>query len=168
MGMIGHLKQVSPELLNDLIEQKVDAFSILFEESDVNRTLYLDKSWHAIHFLLNGEAWEGEEPLVYAVFGGAAIGGEPNFEEGDEVEEDSPARYLTVEQVKQVSAALQQIPEEELARRFIPARMAELDIYPSTWEDEGELAYVMDYYRELAAYYQEAADNGQAMLLHIG
>jgi hypothetical protein len=46
--------------------------------------------------------------------------------------------------------------------------MTELDIYPSIdWDGEGEQEYVMDYYRELVAYYKEAADNNEAMLLYM-
>ena len=34
----------------------------------------LDKSWHGIHFLLTGAAWEGERPLNFLILGGEEVG----------------------------------------------------------------------------------------------
>ncbi|GMK39978.1 hypothetical protein PCCS19_30330 [Paenibacillus sp. CCS19] len=166
MSMVGNLKRISPVLLNDLLQGEVEVEDVLYNDADEDNSLYLDKSWHAIHYLLNGAAWEGEEPLVHTVLGGTAIG------EADEEEMESgeynPIRYLTPEWVKQISDALQAITEAELHSRYNPEHMKEMDIYPSIdWQDEGELEYVMDYYRELLAYYQEAAANQEAMLLYI-
>jgi hypothetical protein len=165
MSMIGNLKRISPKLLNDLLQGEIDIEDVLYGEADEDHSLYLDKSWHAIHYLLNGAAWEGEEPLVHTVLGGTPIG-EPDEEEEDE--EYNPPRYLKPEQVKQIRDALAGISEEELLNRYNPEHMTELDIYPAIdWDGEGEQEYVMDYYRELVAYYKEAADNNEAMLLYM-
>lgn len=166
MGMVGNLKRISPALLNDLLQGEVVVEDVIYVEEEEDQSLYLDKSWHAIHYLLNGAAWEGEEPLVHTVLGGTAIS-EPDEEEL-ESGEYNPTRYLTPELVKQISDALQGMSEAELQRRYNPKQMTELDIYPSIdWEADGELEYVMDYYRELVAYYREAAANQEAMLLYI-
>ncbi|MBD3922619.1 YfbM family protein [Paenibacillus sp. PR3] len=166
MSMVGNLKRISPALLNELLQGEVELEEVLYGEEEVDQSLYLDKSWHAIHYLLNGAAWEGEEPLVHTVLGGTAIG-EPDEDEM-ESGEYNPTRYLTPELVKQISDALQGITEVELQSRYNPEQMTEMDIYPSIdWEDDGELEYVMDYYRELVAYYRDAAANQEAMLLYI-
>ncbi|WP_127533392.1 YfbM family protein [Paenibacillus kobensis] len=165
MSMVGNLKRISPTVLNDLLQGDVELDELLYGVADEDQSLYLDKSWHAIHYLLNGAAWEGEVPLIHTVLGGTPIG-EPDEEE--ENEDYNPTRYLTAEQVKQIHDALSVISEEELLRRYNPEHMTELDIYPSIdWDEDGEREYVMDYYRELVAYYQEAAKNNEAMLLYM-
>ncbi|SFT15807.1 YfbM family protein [Paenibacillus sp. BC26] len=162
MSMVANLQRISSELLHDLLQGGVELEAVIYsDEGKENESLYLDKSWHAIHYLLNGAAWEGTEPLVHTVLGGTPIGGETD-------EEDQPTRYLTVEQVKQIHAALVIISEEELIRRYNPEQMRKLDLYPSLeWDDDGDREYVMDYYQELVDYYRLAAASDQAMLLYI-
>ncbi|WP_246427855.1 YfbM family protein [Paenibacillus phyllosphaerae] len=155
--MIGHLMQITPASLADILqgEETVEAYM----EAEEIESLYLDKSWHAIHYILNGKAWEGEEPLVHVILGGTPIGEDYGY---------GPPRYLTPEQVEQVAQALTGLQGAELIGRYNPDLMAQQDIYPQIdWDDEEEQQYVFDYYWSLVDYYKAAAASGNGMLLYL-
>ena len=71
LSVVGYLKQIKPEVLSSLLEGMGKAQDYIYDED--MESLYLDKSWHAIHFILNGKAWGGEEPLAHVILGGTAI-----------------------------------------------------------------------------------------------
>jgi len=163
MSMTGNYIRITPVQLGEFQNKPEEVVDFIFDgmEDEVDdRRLYIDKTWHGIHFLLNGDPWEGEPPLLNAVLGGEEIGTEdPGY---------GPPRYLTTEQVKEVAGALSQIPDTEIRSRFDPERFTKADIYPSIW-DEGQeaLDYLMDYYPDLVRFFSRAAQAGDAMLLAI-
>lgn len=55
----------------------------------------LDKSWHGLHFLFTGTAWEGEEPACFLVLGGEGIGNDVGY---------GPARVLMPDDVGRFAA----------------------------------------------------------------
>lgn len=124
--------------------------------------LDLDKSWHALHYLLTGTAWEGEEPLDFIVKGGIEVGEDTGY---------GPARALTSAQVQALNTALQPIDEELLRSRFNPAEMMRLEIYPSIWDrdpaEEDSLGYVLSAFDELKTFVAEAAEDDLGLLIHI-
>ncbi|MCQ4088608.1 YfbM family protein [Saccharibacillus sp. JS10] len=159
MGMIGYLQQVSPELLNALIQGERDIHEYLFDQ-EKGEELDLDKAWHGLHYLLCGDAFQGELPLFNALMGGRPI--------NEHETEDIIVRYLTVEEVAEVSNALTQIGQAELKQAFEPDQMNEAGVYPSSdWNEDGELDYLLAYYEPLKTYYQQAAVKGEGMLLYV-
>ncbi|USB32988.1 YfbM family protein [Paenibacillus sp. YPG26] len=157
MSMIGNLKQISEETLDLIIKGEVDPEAVVFDEEDEG--LDLDKSWHAIHFLLNGSAWEGEAPLFNVILGGKEVGEDLGY---------GKTRYLTNKEVQEVTLTLVNITEEDLKQRFDAAVMNELEIYPfDDWSGDEEMDYVLSYYTDLKEYYMEAVRQGNAMLLFI-
>jgi hypothetical protein len=127
------------------------------EELDLNR------SWHGIHFLLTGTAYEGEPPLDFIVRGGAEI---------DDVEVGmGPARALRSEEVRAVADAIEGLPPEELRQRFDPERMLEEGIYPDIWDrdpaEDDTLGYLIEHYADLRAFVRRAADRGDGMIVVI-
>jgi hypothetical protein len=129
-------------------------------DDEVPNHLDIDKTWHAIHFLLNGKTWEGAEPWFLVILGGTPIGEDVGY---------GPARYLEPEQVREVADALSTVDAAELARRFDPKAMEEADIYPSIWEqDQAEgLEYIQQYYPLLVKFYADAASRGDAAILFV-
>lgn len=122
--------------------------------------LDIDKSWHAIHFMLTGDPWGGEPPLANVVLGGTVL--------GDEDVGYGPARFLTSDEVREIAEALNTTPSAELRRRFVPKELMAADIYPQIW-DEGEdaLRYVVEYYEMLTRFFNEANEADEAMLLYM-
>jgi hypothetical protein len=88
----------------------------IHEDGRLSRSLDIDKTWHIIHFLLNGDAWEGSGPLFDAVLGGSQL--------TDEDIGYGPARFISPAEVAATAHALRSISGEELesVRRVTGAR----------------------------------------------
>jgi len=69
--------------------------------------------------------------------------------------------------VKEVGDALEAISEQDLRARFNPARMNQLEIYPGNWEEEDNLEWLIDAFRDVKIYFRAAAREGQAMILYL-
>src|SRR6188768_3658450 len=100
MSMIGYFLALKPEQFDELVRDPATVTSFLsqaVQDQDEFGADFLDidKSWHAIHFLLTGEGGEG--PLAWAVFAPMLIGEDLGR---------GPARLLMSEQVVEVSKAL--------------------------------------------------------------
>ncbi|MGG1554980.1 YfbM family protein [Paenibacillus ferrarius] len=159
MGMIGYLKQISTESLEGVIAGNVNIVEVIYSNEIESNSLDIDKAWHAIHFLLNESAWEGQHPFFNVILGGTKLGDDLGY---------GPARYLTSEEVKEVALSLSSLSENEIRNRFNPEKMKESDIYPSIeWSEQDDLEYVFSYYKEVKKYYLEASENNSAMLLYI-
>ncbi|QFZ92013.2 YfbM family protein [Synechococcus elongatus] len=163
MSMIGNFLQVSPEQLAALIADPSCIESFIYredEDEEEDTSLEIDKAWHGIHYLLTGSAWEGEAPLADAVLGGTEIGDDFGYE---------PARYLTVEEVKVVAAALHEITPEQFRLRYSADQLSQNEIYPDIWNDsDGDpIEYLVAWYEDLRSYYIEAAANNNAMLKYL-
>jgi hypothetical protein len=119
--------------------------------------LSLEKSWHALHYLLTGTTEVGPPPLGNAILGGEEIGEERDY---------GRVRFLTAQQVRDVALALGSLSKEDLAERFDVKKMkAASVIYPCRDYSEFELA--QHYFEQLSRYYADAAASGNAMLLWV-
>jgi hypothetical protein len=126
--------------------------------ADCGTEISVDKAWQGLHFLLCGNPWGGELPLSHVVTGGEAIGEDQGY---------GPARYLTPFEVQEAAAALSAVSEGQLEARFDPEAMNAADIYPGNWEDEENLPWVLDAFREVRQYYADASRKGYAMLIYL-
>ncbi len=163
MSMIGNLIALEPAKLEELIAQPEQLEPFLYPDdgdSEPEHHLDLDKSWHAIHFTLNGKAWEGEGALGNVIIGGQEIGENIGY---------GPARYLTPREVLEAAQALQSIPPDQFKERFNPNGLTAAEIYPEIWAEEPEesLDYVLSFYEDLRNFYLGAADRGQAVLIYL-
>ena len=162
MGMIAGLAPISAAQLQALREapESVGDFVHTQDEARRARRIDLDKAWHGLHYLLTGKAWGGEKPASLAIVGGEDIGDDQGY---------GPARFVTPEQVGQVAAALASLSDETLAQRYDVAAMDKLQIYPGTWERDGQESfdYLRHNFRALARFYADAAQRGDAVLQWI-
>ena len=161
MSMIGNLIALRPETLKSLVDDP-DAIEVFLYpddgDSEPENHLDLDKSWHAIHFTLNGKAWEGEGPLSHVILGGTEIGEDVGY---------GPARYLTPEQVQEAASALKGVSPEEFGARFNHSALTAAEIYPEMWQDGDGLEYVKGHYSELRDFYLAAAGRGDSVLIYL-
>ena len=161
MSMIGNYWRITPEELEKLRADPSQVPSFLYDSPQPgDRYLDVDKSWHAIHFLLTGSVWEGDPPLGNAVLGGIPLG-EVDVGYG-------PARARAPHEVQEVAEALQAISVEALMSRYDAGALQVADIYPQIW-DEGETAweYVGENYRALRDFFLMAGEAGDAMLVYV-
>lgn len=158
MGMIGYLRRIPEQSLSSLIHGGLDLYAYI--QGDEGEELDLDKAWHGLQYLLCGDAWSGEGPLFDALMGGKAL--------NEDEQEDIIVRYLTPDEVREVSSALESVSEPDLAKGFEPDDMNEAGVYPSAdWNEEGELDYVLGYYEPMRAHYRAAAAAGEGMLIYV-
>ena len=158
MSMTARFLPVAGERLPDVIAGRIQPINLLFpdDESDPG-ALDIDKSWHAIHFLLTGAPWNGEPPLCRAILGGEPVGEDGGY---------GPARYLTAEEVAEVATALAAVDPDDLRQRYGDGSpLVDADIYPQGWDRHADgLDYVMTHFAELVAFYRRAAGDGHAVL----
>ena len=165
MSMIGNFRRVTPGELAALQRDASNIIGFVYPEDEdpevSDRELDIDKSWQVIHYLLTGDPWEGEAPLVNAIMGGEVLGTEDVGY--------GPPRFITPAEVQAVAFALGTISSEELGARMDVKKLVEEDIYPAIWEEDAEdlLDYILHHYQLLVEFYQNAATAGDAMLLYL-
>jgi hypothetical protein len=162
MSMIVSLRSSPDQLLAALAAEPRRIADELYhrpERSDVIEEMDLDKAWHGIHFLLNGDSWGGEPPLNFL------LAGEPI---GDIDVGYGPARAFRPAEVLEIAKALCATPRAALAARYDPDAMEAEEIYPSgIWLDEGPeaLEYVLSYYDALVEFVRRAAEQEKGLIV---
>jgi hypothetical protein len=163
MGMYCEVSAVAP---GDLGRFSADPYSLGGRTSlprggtATTQSVSLEKAWHGLHFLLTGEVWEGQGPLAFLLAGGEPLGDD----------EESPARWFTPHEAREIHEALSNVSDDELWSRFDSDEMEQQEIYPGIWdEDEVDLKdeYVA-YFHELKQVVAVAAQSSQGLLVTIG
>jgi hypothetical protein len=160
--MTNRYLQLSPDEINALLTDPSTAEELAYPEVELppQVELDIDKSWHLIHFLLNGTAWEGTGPLGQAILGGIEL-------EGTDAGY-GPFRLLTPAEVSAISEALLTVSGEELWKRFDAQKAQAAEIYPQDWSGaEHERGYVLDRYSALQRYFQRASAHGKGVLTYL-
>lgn len=161
MGMICCLQPIDASEIDGLLADPATIHEVLEEGNQTG--IYLDKSWHAIHFLLSGSAWEGEEPECFLLTGGETI--------GDEDVGYGPARLLRPTDVSRFNDALQLVDAVELLLRYDPEAMTEERIYPDIWqrkeEREENFQYVAEYFETLRQFVASTAKLGKGIIISV-
>ncbi|MDP4090604.1 MAG: YfbM family protein [Bacillota bacterium] len=159
MSMIGNYLMVEEKVISKVQQREITIEEIIYNtDTDEEDYLDIDKSWHAIHYLLCGETWEGERPLFNVVLGGKEIN-----------KQDvgyGPARYLTALEVQEVYDAIKEITVPELHRRFNIKELQEADIYPQ-FDREDDFEYISGYFVYLQDFFGRAADRGKAVIMYL-
>ena len=159
-SMVWSAVAVEPSLLPRLRSDEKLLESTIFEAPEAS-SVYLDKAWHGIHYLLTGSAEPNGSLASKVIMGGESIG--PDLGYGE-------AQLLTPKEVQAIAKLLKSKTPEALASRYQPSALARAGIYPEViWEreKEGALNYVLEYYKKLVAFYGKAAENGSAVILSL-
>ncbi len=164
MGITVHYKTITPEDFERLQSDPKTANLFLLEESIFS----LEKSWHVIHYLLTDHFELEKKPFTDPPFGSVVMGGTPTqFECSFEV-----VRYLTPEEVSITSEALNKISLETLEAKCTADNFNDAEIYPlgrsGRWDEEeieGEIRFLRILYPSLVSFFQEAASDGDVILI---
>jgi hypothetical protein len=162
MGLIG--RRLSAGELRAVLDDPETVDALLFGDDDDDEMpepdLDLDKSWHVVHYLLTGTAWEITEGAGEAVLGGSEIGPDGGY---------GPARLLDPAAVRRIVAGLDAVDPAALRVRFDPAAMVAADLYPSalTLAPQDVEPFLAPQLAELRRFYGAAAAAGQAVLVAI-
>ena len=127
-------------------------------ESGGSPVLDIHKSWHGLHWLLCGEAWDGPEPLKHVVLGGEEIGEDMGY---------GPARLVDAVTVRAVAEALAGIGHDTLEQRYDANAMAVAQIYSfdpddSDWRDD-----FLDAFDRVKQLFTDAAGRGHSVLVWL-
>jgi hypothetical protein len=123
----------------------------------------LEKSWHGIHYLLTGSAWEGDPPLDFLVNGGRQVGKiDPNH---------GPVRAFRADETRAIYDSLSNLSPYELRKRFNARDMTAKEIYPDIWTrsvlEEDSLRYLMDNLDKLRAFLRQTAEAQLGILVFL-
>ena len=106
MGMRAEVYAVSPNEISS-VSADANAFAELTRyDNDSATSVSLEKSWHGLHFLLTGDAWEADGPLSFILAGGTEI-----------AESDSgygPARCFSPNETAQIHQHVSAILDDQL------------------------------------------------------
>jgi len=124
----------------------------------------LDKAWHGLHYLLTGSPWEGDPPLNFLLGGGTEI---------DIEVADAQPRTFTASETRALQQTLGGITQDALLRRYVPADLTRLEIYPDViWErDDGTDAdprqYLLEYWKVLRDFVDAAVKEDLGLIVFI-
>lgn len=166
MGMYAGYYQISGtelEHLRQLDEQGLMERAEALTEDENVETCDLDKMWDALHFVLTGDTLSDaadHDPLSEAVCG------------SDFLARQIHAGGIPAKRVKEIAQALHEV---DFAARLAALQMSDFaaaDIYPAIWdrpEEEDDIrAELPAYFADLQAFYDNAAEQGNAVLVMIG
>lgn len=162
MSMIGNLLRVTDAELQTYLADSSRLEDRIYQHPDDPALVDIDKTWDGIIFLLtHDKLGETSHPLAHVLFSGQLVDEAQDLGYG-------PAHYLTAAQVAELQPLLAAISPAELKRRFDPARMSALNIYPGIW-DEGDDAfdYLATGFATVQEQYTEAAHRSQGMITFI-
>ena len=126
--------------------------------------LDLEGSWHGLHFLFTGTAWDGELPAAFLVKGGREL---------DDGDDENVPRVLDPGQVRAIDAMLQSLSPPKLAQRYDAARMTELDIVPEarwardTGQEHPGLDHLLESFEELRAFVRDTCERGHGIVVQV-
>ncbi|OOG18542.1 hypothetical protein BWD42_00720 [Sphingobacterium sp. CZ-UAM] len=164
--MIQNFLRVNSETLNSFLTDSRLLRNMVYSKEAVhlNNLIDIDKAWEGIFFLLTGESIgtydQASPPLSWLLVG-------PNDIDRNQDMGYGPATYTDIEQTRQIDLALQEISAAELTQRFDSIMMLEKDIYPTIWDDENALDYLLQYFEDLKAFYHMAALQHEAVILFL-
>lgn len=129
MGMVLTMVQFPTQKFQEYIDnpENFEKDLMILEENQIDQSLYLDKSWEAIHYILNGtKIGSGAKPLSLTIYSEQFFDEEQDLGMG-------PASYLTAEQVKEINSNLEHLDNNYLSERYKPTEMTSIGIYPRFW-----------------------------------
>lgn len=158
MGMIGCYTAVDDTLLNRIVSGEQDILEI---DPKQYPALDIDKSWHAIHYLLCGEAGDGRPPMGYVVPLSDDTAIECNLDYG--------AFGLTAQQVQEAAEYLNTLDDAAIKELYDFPAMLENDIYPLySGDNEAEFyEYLHANLVEVKNYFAQMAEKGFGVIFYI-
>ncbi|PKP93684.1 MAG: DUF1877 domain-containing protein [Alphaproteobacteria bacterium HGW-Alphaproteobacteria-16] len=160
MSMVVYLRRATADEVANLVANPGAVHETIFSESADGRLVDFDKAWHALHFMLTGDAGKTEHPLSVLVATDEDLIGTDENGFGGYWQFD-PVR------IRAFADALAAISDDELAQRYNPAAMVTEYVYlADLFEEEGEeaLSYVMQGVPALRRFADEAVRDNNYVL----
>jgi hypothetical protein len=123
-------------------------------------SLWTERNWLGLHSLLTFGAWAEQPLLGAAIAGGTPIG-------GDYCYADSPVRYFTVEQVREIATALQAVKEEALQRSCDPEELNAACVPPVGGWNEESFVHLWKTFCNIRDFFRMAQSHNYAVLVYL-
>lgn len=133
--------------------ESIDPSLLIPEDARIGLT-----SWHGIHYLLTGTAWDGDPPLSFLLHGGTEL----------RWRENGPERLLSPQEVAAAWKAISSMATEEPLSRYNAEEMNHLQLYPFGWDSEHERAGLARDLEDLRQFLRRAVDTGSSVVLVLG
>jgi Domain of unknown function (DUF1877) len=151
MSMNLSLKQASELELARMAREGVDEDLLMGADG----ALDLDKSWHMLHYLFTGRAWDGPMPAAALLTGGREVGEDLGY---------GPARALSAKETQAFAQFLASQSETSLAAKINVPQMQSMEIYSVDDDSTEDLNH---YFPQLKSYVADAAAKGQGLLIWL-
>lgn len=127
----------------------------------VPKTLYADKAWGGMNFLLTKAGGDTDFPYSFITEGGAEIDSDA-FAYG-------PPRTFQPDEVKEIARTFTDLDIDTFYDETEPEELAEADVYPNIWsEPKAEcIHYVIDHLSELKTFMLDAAEKNLALIVYL-
>jgi len=123
----------------------------------------LDTAWHAIHYMLSGNVFDGTFPMDFLLFGGQDIG---TIDVGF-----GPARAVFSSEVKEIHNFLSGLPTDVFMTAYDADALCKEKIYPEIWyrfyADDENRAFIRDNYEIMKYTVSRAAEKNDGLLLWV-
>lgn len=159
MGMIATFKMVSTDKIDNLLDQPGSLTNFLFDDVDDSNSYDLDKSWHAIHFMLNGSI-QGVSTLAGELIVGGKLLSEEDIGYG-------PARYFEASKVISISAELEKITSESFMANFDTMLKQGEQIYPGFEDNDEDKQYIRSYFSGIKEFCKKAAHEKKCLISYL-
>ncbi len=166
MSIIGNFRMSTDSEIEGLLSHPELILQLLYPEKEVETNydgkLDVDKTWHAIHFLLCGHPLQGELPLNFIMAGGSPVG---DIDVGY-----GPSRAFTSAEVVPIAQALESITSDQLRSKFDSKAFFDNNIYPEIWDEPIEEcldSYVLSYFDDLKAFVLKAREDGKGLIVYF-
>jgi hypothetical protein len=129
-------------------------------DSGGREILDLHKSWHVLHYLFTGTAWEGTAPANTLLIGGKEVGEDLGY---------GPARVIDPATTQSFARFLDGLSPGKLKSRLDMQKMSQLEIYCAEEDDEASKSELGDdvdhYFPMLKDYVASAAKQGGGLAI---
>jgi hypothetical protein len=118
----------------------------------------IDKSWHAIHYLITGSTEPDGTPVGDAILGGRPVGTDLGY---------GPARLIEPKHVKRIAGALQGIDLEAAYDSLDRSSANDADVYLGFDFSGDEKEHLRRFFDVVSNAYSNAASSDRAVLLYL-
>lgn len=156
------LRRANTKIVNDLRDPaQFEAFIVPgdWRAIPAEQWVNLDKSWHAIHFLMTGDGATTTAPAG-ALLGGKEVSGDLGC---------GPARLLKPAAVAAFAELLTSKPQDFVEREIDIDALQNSGVYPNIWDrrDPADVQYVSWHFSRLRNFFETAAENGDHVVLAL-
>lgn len=131
-----------------------------------NRKLDIGRRWDMLHYLLseirrNNQPYNEKDLIHRAIHGGEKVGENATLPQG------VPVRFLTPEEVKEISKKFGQIETDYLEEHWNPVKMREAGVYKirGDYTDDSQLIYLKEEFEKLKDFYLWSAIYDEGVLV---